>query len=172
MPLRFCIATVSLGIFPCFSLHDRRGKTLYISLAGDIDSSMLTVPPQPPSWAEASRHSSGSSVGMTRVWTVASPDVMPSTVWAVSWVAFWPTSFSSRNSIWRVFLVSELASDRGDVAAGVNLGHNALAPLSSGDWFRFRHHPGFARHLEGGDGIGSKSQSAPDRREGPGRGAR
>ena len=50
-------------------------------------------------------------------------------------------------------LLAELAWDRGDVAASVELGRTALASLSSGDWFRLRQHPGFARavarHLEG-----------------------
>jgi hypothetical protein len=56
------------------------------------------------------------------------------------------------NRVHHQLLLAELAWDRGDVAASVELGRNALASLSSGDWYRLRQHPGFARavvrHLE------------------------
>lgn len=58
---------------------------------------------------------------------------------------------SENRSLHRL-LLAELAWDQGDVAASVELGRSALSSLSLGDWFRLRHHPGFARavalHLE------------------------
>jgi succinylglutamate desuccinylase len=52
------------------------------------------------------------------------------------------------NRVHHQLLLAELAWDRGDVAASVELGRNALASLSSGDWYRLRQHPGFARAVE------------------------
>ncbi len=60
-------------------------------------------------------------------------------------------------------LLAELAWDHGDVAASVELGRTALSSLSSGDWFRLRQHPGFARavarHLEALTELGANREA-------------